>query len=381
MEEQFSFDINSILTGEEAEAVFSGAQPPEGPDREPDKDTEEIIDNKPAEAQEESEKVGEEENEKGKDAAPDGGGSSPNAYSSIASALKNDGILPDIDDKDIESVKTPDDFAELFEKQVDAKISEKVKRVDAALANGVAPDTVRMYEQTLQYLGSINEETLSAEGEEAENLRRQLIYNDLINRGYSQDKANKKIEQSFNAGSDVEDAKDALVALNQFYKDGYDKVQKEAQQKAEAAKAEQKKNAEKFKKMILEDEFKLGDSDLDKRTRQQVFDAVSKPVYKDPETGQLLTQVQRFQKENPLEFMKQIGMWYVLTNGGKNLDGFTKAQVRAEKNKSIKEVAQRINASQLNPDGSLNYAGGFSESGDPLLSDGWKVDLKAGGEF
>lgn len=381
MGEQFSFDINSILTGEEAEAVFSGAQPPKEPDREPDKDTEEIIDNKPAETQEESEKVGEEENEKGKDAAPDGGGSSPNAYSSIASALKNDGILPDIDDKDIESVKTPDDFAELFEKQVDAKISEKVKRVDAALANGVAPDTVRMYEQTLQYLGSINEETLSAEGEEAENLRRQLIYNDLINRGYSQDKANKKIEQSFNAGSDVEDAKDALVALNQFYKDGYDKVQKEAQQKADAAKAEQKKTAEKFKKMILEDEFKLGESDLDKRTRQQVFDAVSKPVYKDPETGQLLTQVQRFQKENPLEFMKQIGMWYVLTNGGKNLDGFTKAQVRAEKNKSIKEVAQKINASQLNPDGSLNYAGGFSESGDPLLSDGWKVDLKAGGEF
>lgn len=382
--EDISFDINSFLTGDEAEALFNGEQPQEEPEREPEKNTE-IIDNeeKPVEesAPETPEKVGEEKNDEDReDAATDGGGSSPSAfYSSIANALKNDGIFPEFDEKDIEALKEPEDFAELLEKVVDARLDERVKRVDAALGNGVAPDTVRMYEQTIQYLGSINEEALSAEGEEAENLRRQLIYNDLINRGYSQEKANKKIEQSFNSGSDIEDAKDALAALNQFYKNGYEQVQKEARQKAEAAKQEQKKNADKFKKMILEDEFKLGENALDKRTRQQIFDAVSKPVYKDPDSGQLLTQVQRFQKEHPLEFLKQIGTWFVLTEGGKNLNGFTKEQVRAEKNKNIRELERKINSSRLNTDGSLNYAGGFGGE-DPLLSDGWKVDMGRGND-
>ena len=156
-------------------------------------------------------------------------------------------------------------------------------------------------------------------------------------------------------------------------------MQKEAQKKVEAAKAAQKQNADKFKKMVLEDEFKLGENALDKRTRQQIFDAVSKPVYKDPDSGQLLTQVQRFQKEQPLEFLKQIGLWFVLTEGGKNLNGFTREQVRAEKNKNIRELEQKINASRLNPDGSLNYVGGINHD-DPLLSDGWKVDFGRGND-
>ena len=75
------------------------------------------------------------------------------------------------------------------------------------------------------------------------------------------------------------------------------------------------------------------------------------------------------------EFLKQIGMWYVLTDGGKNMDGFTKPQVRAEKNKSIRELSRKINASSFNADGSLNYLGGAgTENGDDiLLSDDWKI--------
>ena len=374
--EDYSFDISSLLTGEEADAVFEeeSKKTNEEPANEPD---EREIDNNenPAEEPEKApEKVGEEDKEERGDAVTLSDGTSPSAfYSSIANALKTDGIFPDFDDKDIESVKSPEDFAELMEKAVTARFDERQKRIDAALGNGVAPDTVRMYEQTLQYLASINEEALSAEGDEAEDLRRQLIYNDLLNRGYSQEKANREIEKSFKSGSDIDDAKDALAALNKFYKDGYENIQKESKAKADAIKAEQKQNSEKFRKMVLEDEVKIGEVVLDKRTSQRVYDAVSKPVYKDPETGQLLTQVQKFQKENPLEFMKQLGMWYVLTDGGKNIDGFTKEQVRTAKNRGIRELENKINTSHIGPDGSLQYA--RRTGADPLLSDGWKVDV------
>ena len=127
--------------------------------------------------------------------------------------------------------------------------------------------------------------------------------------------------------------------------------------------------------MVLEDDIVLGETKLDKRTRQRVFDAVTKPVYKDPDTGALLTQVQKYQKEHPLEFFKQIGLWFVLTESGKDFSGLAKQQAIAEKNKGIRELERRINSSALNPDGSLRYMSGEQVNNDTLLQDGWEVDL------
>lgn len=373
--EDFGFDISGILSEEEASKLFEETS---AADEQPVVDE---VDNEsePAEEKEEpsSEKVGEEEKEVVDDAiAQKSDGSSPNVYSSIASALKNDGIFPDFDDKDLEAVKTPEDFANLFEQAITSRLDERQKRIDAALGNGVEPDVVKGYEQTISYLDSITEEALSAEDEAGENLRKSLIYNDLVNRGYSQDKAMKELEKSFKSGSDIDDAKDALEALSKFYKDNYDVIQQDAKRRVESAKAAQKKQEEDFRKLVLDDEIKLGDLSIDKRTRQKVYDAVSKPVYKDPDTGRLLTAVQKFQKDNPMEFLKQLGMWYVLTNGGKDITGFTKGQVRAEKNKSIRELERKLNSTALSRDGSLQFVSGGSVSDDVLLSDDWKVGWK-----
>ena len=376
MEDILGFDIGGLMSEEEAAKLFEQNETPETPETPEEPQEEEQKENNQAEEknQPSSEEVGEEV-ETVEDAVSQGDGSSPKFYSSIANALRNDGIFPDFEDSVIESVNTPEDFAELIEKAITAKFDERTKRIDAALNYGVQPDTVRMYEQTIQYLSSINTEALSAETKEGEDLRKQIIYNDLMTRGYSEDRAKREIEKSFKSGSDIDDAKDALEALNKFYKDGYQKVQDEAKAKSEAQKEEQKRTGEKFRKMILEDELKLGDTPLDKRTRQQVFDVVSKPVYKDPDTGQLLTQVQKFQRENPLEFLKQLGMWFVLTDGGKDASAIVKKQARVEKNKSIRELERKINSSSFGEDGSLRYMSGNEGASDPLLQGGWNVDL------
>lgn len=374
--EDFSFDINSILTDEEAEKLFN-EDDQEKQEEEPAKEKEvepntEEVDAKP------SEKVGEEENndETGTDAiGQKDDGSSPKFYSSIASALKNDGIFPDFSDEEIDAVNTPEDFAELIEKAVNSKFDDRMKRINEALDNGVKPDDIRQYESTLGYLNSITDEALSAEGDDGDDLRRQLIYNDLLKRGYSEDKAKREVEKSFKSASDIEDAKDALAALKKSFQDGYDKIQKDARDAAERAKQEQKKSAEQFRKMVIEDEVEFGGTQLDKRTKQKVYDAVSKPVWKDPDTGQLLTQVQKFQKEQPLEFLKQLGMWFVMTDGGKNASGLVKKQAQVEKNKSIRELERKINSSALGSDGSLRYMSGNQIEEDNLLSDGWQVDF------
>ncbi len=374
--EEFSFDISSgLLSAEEAEKLFDETKPLQELNEEPAEEEQEQKETPTEENESSSEKVGQEEEHEENAISPQGDGSSPSIYSSIATALKNDGIFPEFSDEELSAVTTPEAFGELFEKAIESKLDERQKRIDQALGNGIAPDTVKMYEQTLSYLGSISEEAISDEGEQGENLRKQLIFNDLLNRGYTQEKASREVEKSFKSGSDIDDAKDALDALRSFYQNGYDKIQKEAKERTENMKKARQQDEAKFRKMILEDDIVLGENKLDKKTRQSVFDAVSKPVYKDPDTGQLLTQVQKFQKENPLEFLKQIGMWFVLTNGGKDFSGLSKQQVIAEKNKGIRELERKINSSAFDSDGSLKYVSGTSISNDNLLDGGWKVDM------
>ena len=376
------FDIDGLLSEEEAAQLFSEDS---GDDTALMQETGEEDGSSPGQEAEEPEETREPEkvgnrkvNDKEKEdvQSDDGGSSSPNVfYSSIAGALKDEGVFPDLDDDTIKGIQGPEDFLELFEKAITSRMDERVRRVDEALGAGVAPDTVREYENTLQYLHSIDENALTAEGEEGDNLRRQILYNDFLSRGFSAERAKREVQKSFNSETEVDDARDALDSLIKQYERKYSDIRNDAKKKHDAYVAQQKKSAEDFRKMVIDNEIVLGDQKLDKRTRQKVYDAVSKPVYKDPDTGRLLTQVQKFQKEQPLEFLKQLGLWFVLTNEGKDLVGFTKDKVRSEKHKAIRDLANKINATSVNTDGSLRFASGESTDGgaDLLLSDDWKV--------
>lgn len=372
--EDFSFDVNGILSAEEAEKLFEEQEA--GNEEQPDNENEqEKADEDTPDKEDLQERVGEDEDTDPSAPSSDGDGTSPNVYSSIAKALKDDGVFSNLDDVDESKITTAEDFAEFFDKAVTARMDEKMRRIDEALGNGVAADDIKKYEQTISYLDSINEEAVRDEAEAGEELRRQLIFNDLINRGYSEEKARKELEKSFRAGSDVEDATDALEALKAYYNKGYKKLRDDAKKQADAVRENQKKQAEQFKKLVLEDEVSLGDTKLDKKTCQRVFEAVSKPVYKDPETGRLLTAVQKFQKEQPLEFLKQLGIWYVMTDGGKSIDNLAKKKINTEMNKGIKELARKLNNTAFTTDGSMQYVGsGMPEDGkDILLSDDWKI--------
>lgn len=390
--EDFSFDVEGLLTDEEAAKFFSddsGSEENEGGNdpglkEVPDitvEDQENEIEHPDAEEPEQGnpEIVGKGENkvnEEDEDAGSDDGGSSPNVfYSSIASALKNDGIFSDLDDKSIQDIKGPDDFAELFEKELQSRLDDRQRRIDEALRNGVPSTAVRQYESTIQYLDSISDDDLKAEGDEGDALRKQLIYNDFIMRGYTEDRAKREVEKSFKSTSDIEDAEDALAGLKAHYKQEYQGIQDEAKRAQAARVAQQKKTSDDFKKMVLDSDVVLGDQKLDTKTRQKVFDAVTKPIYKD-ESGRLLTAVQKYQQDNPLEFLKQLGLWYVLTDGGKNIEGFTRGKVRSEKHKAMRELERKITATSMNPDGSLRFVSGASgdnSDSDILLSDDWKV--------
>ena len=326
-----------------------------------------------------TESVGNEDNEnKGKEPSSSKEGTSPNNknfYSSIASALKEDGIFPDIDDESLAKIKTPEDFAEMFENQVQAKLDEKQQRIDKALNYGVELTDIQKFESTIDYLDKITDDIISEESEQGENIRRQMIYNDFINRGYSKERAEREIKKSFDSGSDIEDAKEALQSNKEFYKKSYDKLVNEAKLEAENTNKQMKEDSEKLKNSILNDSKVFGDLQIDTTTRRKVLDNISKPVYKDPNTGKLLTAIQKYEAENKLDFIKNVGLLYTLTDGFKNLDSLVNSKVKKETKKAMRELENTINNTSRYSDGNLKFVSGVSDDNESYIGNGFSLDI------
>lgn len=377
-------DLSNILSPEEMDNLFDeeGSKTQETPpeptedDKKNNETTEVQVD---AEDLFESESVGSgKEDKQGKeDTTPDGSGTSPktNFYSSIASALKEDGIFQNLDNDKAKEIKDAESFAQAIRDEVSAQFDERQKRIDEALNAGIEPSEVQKYERTLNYLDSIKDENISDESEQGEQLRRQLIYNDFINRGYSKERAQREVKKSFDAGTDIEDAKESLKSNKEFFKSSYDSIVEEAKKEEEKEIEERKKNAETLKKNILEEEKVFGELQIDKATRQKVFDNVSKPVYKDPETGELFTALQKYEMDNRLDFLKNVGLIYTLTDGFKNLDGLIKGKVKKEVRKGLRELETTINNTARTSDGNLKFATGVDEDPESYVGKGWHLDV------
>ena len=287
--------------------------------------------------------------------------------------MKDEGIFPDLDDETISGVKAPEDFRDLIENQIRASLDERQKRIDDALNYGIEPSEIKMYENTLSYLDSLTEENITDEGEEGEDLRKRLIYQDYINRGFSEKRAANEVTKSFKAGTDIEDAKDALEGNKDFYKGQYDNLVREAKEEQIKQRKAREKETEALKKSILEDKEVFGSLEIDKNTRKKIFDNISKPVYKDPETGELYTALQKYERENHVEFMKKIGVLYTLTNGFKNLDQLIKKDVRKQVNKGLRDLEKTLKDSSYNS-GNLRFVSGVQEESRPA-NQGWRLDI------
>ena len=388
MEGELSLD--NILGAEEIDSLFS--EDDEVQDASPDKEEpskEEEIKNNNGEAtevvnadnlfsDEEPESVGSGQDDKEEKEGTDlkGNGASPkNFYSSIAKALREEGIFPDLDDKNLADIKEPEDFRDLIEQQIKAGLDERQKRIDDALNAGVEPTEVRRYENTLNFLNSIKDDALSDESDKGEKLRKDLIYQDFINRGYSKERATREVQKSLNSGTDIDDAKEALKSNIDFFKDRYNDLVEEARAASEQEENNRKEQAEKLKASILNDKDVFGDLSVDKATRQRVYDNISKPIYKDPDTGEYYTAIQKYEMEHRTDFLKNLGLLFTLTDGFKNLDKLVKGKVRKEVNKGLRQLENTLNNTARTSDGNLKFVSGVDDDPESFIGKGWKLDV------
>lgn len=373
-------DVENLFSddGGEEETQVTPPAPKEKEDKENEKTTEEeeinpddLFDNPESVGSGKDNQEEEEDTQSEKDK-----GTSPktNFYSSIASALKEEGIFPDLDDDTLNGIKTPEDFAEAVEKTVQARLDERQKRIDAALQADVEPDEVRRYEQTLANLDTIKEEYITDETEKGERLRKNLIYQDFRNRGYSEARAKREVEKSLNAGTDIEDAKEALESNREYFSTQYQDLIKEAQEEAKEEQRKIKEEAAQLKKSMLEDKEVFTGITLDKTTRQKAFENITKPVFK-TEDGEYLTAIQKYEMDNPVEFRKYLSVLFTMTDGFKNIDGLVKGKVKKEVKQSLRELEHKLSSTARNSSGNPRYVGGVEEDTESYIGKGWDLDV------
>ena len=379
-----ALDLDNILDPESAEHLFDPDYSGEDTKGEPEVAPTDKTENKDDTAEEidgesifSSESVGSEdkEDEADEDTADDDGGSSPsNFYSSIARAAKEDGIFADLDDETIDKISNAEDFGKALDKQVQSMLDAKQKRIDSALTAGVPDNVIQGYERTLDYLDSIDEKKISEESEAGQTLCRQLIYQDFINRGFSKERANREVQKSFSAGTEIDDAKAALQGNKDFFTEKYNSIIEEQEQERQNAVKEQEKAQKELEREILEGADIFEGLKLDKATRRKVFDSISAPFAKDPDTGVILTEIQKYERDNRKDFIKKIGLLYVMTDKFTKLDNLIGKQVNKEVKKGLRNLEGILNTTSRDSDGNLRLMTGGGKSDKESYS-GYEIDI------
>jgi hypothetical protein len=198
---------------------------------------------------------------------------------------------------------------------------------------------------------------------------------DYLNKGFKAERAQQKVDKIFEEGGEIEEAKESLQSLKQYYTDSYNKLRNDAKKEAEKEIEERNQKAARIKKSIIEGKTKFfGDIELNKEIRQSAYDAISKPIYRDPKTGETYTAVQKLELDNSEEFLAKLGLLYALTDGFTSINGLVDKKAKKEIKRGFSELERKINNTARNSSGNLDFTSGVSDE-NSYIGKGMKLDL------
>lgn len=294
-------------------------------------------------------------------------------YKSIAKALKDDGVV-DVDDETLDNIKDSNDFVNnIINKKINDGIDDVTKRVYDALTAGVQVPVIKQYENTINILKTIENADIEDEGEGGEDVRKKLIFQQYINRGFNDEKAKKEVEKAFNAGTDIDDAKDALSDNLEFFQNQYNDLIEQSRKDNENRMTQKKQELDTLKKSVMSDSDEWKDFNVNDTLKQKIYDNITRPAYKG-QNGETYTEIQKYERENRIGFLKNVSMCYTLTNGFTDFSGLSKAKVRKEVSKGMRELESALNSTSRTSSGALKFITNTND--DPESSSkGWDIDV------
>lgn len=305
-----------------------------------------------------------------------GGGSSPNGQtlSSLAKALYGDGLFQSLEEEDINGITDAESFYDAIDKEVNSRLDEKTRRIQEAMEAGVQVGVIKQYEDTIQRLNGITDDALSEDSAQGKNLRKTILLQDYIDRGFTKDRAEREVERTFKLGSDIDDARDALESVKEFFEGKYNDLIEEGKAK-EAEEAKRiKEEAAQFKKAVLETEKVFGEISVDKATRQKAYQLMTK-VVKTTDEGERLTAVQLYADEHPVEFRTMLGIVAALTDGFTKPGNLLKATVDKKVRSNLKQFEAKLNGTSSHRGGTISFAEGEEEEPEVRHRGGFRLDI------
>ena len=291
--------------------------------------------------------VADDENDEGEGGEND----SPNLYSSMATVLQEQGLLPSLDITDTK-IETVDDLANAFTSQVDDLVKNKlVDKVGESayeyLINGVPLEQVEEYKSNDDYLNGLDENKLADDIE----LSKKIIYQDYINQGFSETRATRLVDRTASLGEDsiIEDAMDSLESVKR-YNTKYMDDQKTANIQAEAESAKTRvSNEKKLKDSVYNTKELLKDQPISKAIQDKVFNNMTKIIGKSPD-GSDENSLMKSRRENPVDFDTKLYYIYEMTKGFTDFSGLTKAG----KTQAVREMENAMRTNTRSGGGGSN---------------------------
>lgn len=319
-------DINVTQTQE--------AQGNEKPEEQKEEKTEEQI--PPSQEQEKPETQETPEDKKEGTPASENNDSS-STISVLANYLKEEGVFSS-DLEGIENVKNVADLKELIAKQVAASrhsdLSEHQQRYLESIESGIPLNQYEQMEKQIAYLENISQEEMDND----EELRFQIIAQDLIESGMQEDKAVAFANRSIESGKDKEDANEAIKSLYARSIEKFKEVATDKREQKQATLAE-------VKTLIDSKQTVMGDISLSKEDKEKIFKTMTTQV-DTTENGAPLNQFEKWRHENGLEAELILNALFVHTNGFKNL-GSIKTEVASNSAKQLEELLRSTEGEEL----------------------------------
>jgi len=263
--------------------------------------------------------VGDEEDTEGSDDI-----TSPNLFSSFASQLRNDGVLPDVDLDKIK-IENTTDLASAIKGQIDAQVKEYIiNKVGEdgfdALEKGVSLAQYQQHTNTVDTLDSITPEVLTNDLE----LAKQVILQDYVNQGLSENRAKRILQKTVDLGDDalLEDAKESINSLKVFEANRIEAEKIAAQERRQANIAAQEKIDNDLKNAIYTKKAFIEGIDVNKTIQDRVYKAITEVVGESPD-GVMENKLMQDRRQNPIEFDSKLYYLYEITDGFKDFSKIT----------------------------------------------------------
>ena len=276
-----------------------------------------------------SEEVDEEDVE---EEGSEGSESSSNLYSSLAAFVHEQGLLPSLD-INLKDIKSADDFANVFNKELDIQAE---LRLNNYLEN-LDLNKIGVAKQEIKDLNTLNVDILKNDID----LAKRIIYDDYLNQGLDEKKANRMLNRLIDLGEDaiLEDAEESLESLKEFKAREIERETQSYKERLEADKIQQAKLDEQMKKTIYESKDLIAGLKPNKALQDKVYKSINDIVGKSPD-GTFENKFMKERRENPLEFEIRMYHFYELTNGFKDLSKIS-TNAKSSAVKDLEKIARQ----------------------------------------